>query len=92
MTFKFDDDLAGMYKLGKERITKRENTPPVCVVKLDSDFTLSFFIKSGGGQFYVWETGHHFINQDAVDKHKKSRMYRRRCSFNFIFRITFSHF
>lgn len=32
----------------------------------------------GGGQFYVWETGHHFINQDAVDKHKKCRMYRRR--------------
>ena len=32
----------------------------------------------GGGQFYVWQTGKHFISADAVDKHKKSRMYRRR--------------
>ena len=33
---------------------------------------------AGGGQFYVWETGRHFISADAVMKHKKSRMYRRR--------------
>lgn len=32
----------------------------------------------GGGQFYCVETGRHFINKDSLDKHKKSRMYRRR--------------
>jgi len=26
----------------------------------------------------VWQTGKHFISADAVDKHKKSRLYRRR--------------
>ena len=32
----------------------------------------------GGGQFYVWETGKHFIDADSVKKHKASRMFRRR--------------
>ena len=32
----------------------------------------------GGGQFYVWETGKHFVSLDAAQKHKKSRMFKRR--------------
>ena len=32
----------------------------------------------GDGQFYVWETGKHFVSLDAAQKHKKSRMFKRR--------------
>mmetsp|Transcript_28237 Transcript_28237/g.45437 ORF Transcript_28237/g.45437 Transcript_28237/m.45437 type:complete len:121 (-) Transcript_28237:1690-2052(-) len=32
----------------------------------------------GGGKFYCVETGKHFIDQQALDAHKKSKVYKRR--------------
>mmetsp|Transcript_37912 Transcript_37912/g.121635 ORF Transcript_37912/g.121635 Transcript_37912/m.121635 type:complete len:125 (-) Transcript_37912:1171-1545(-) len=32
----------------------------------------------GGGQFYCVETGKHFVDQGALDAHRKSRAFRRR--------------
>lgn len=32
----------------------------------------------GGGQFYVWETDSHFIDEEAMNNHKKTREYKRR--------------
>ena len=45
--------------------------PLVAKVAFDDDLP-------GGGQFYVWETGKHFIDAEAMGKHKKTRMYKRR--------------
>ena len=33
---------------------------------------------AGGGQFYCVETGKHFLDQHALDSHKKSREFKRR--------------
>lgn len=33
----------------------------------------------GGGQFFCFETGMHFIDAKALADHKKSRYYKRRC-------------
>ena len=33
----------------------------------------------GGGQFYCVETGKHFQDSKALEDHKKSRYYKRRC-------------
>jgi hypothetical protein len=33
----------------------------------------------GGGQFYCVETGKHFADAKALEDHKKSRYYKRRC-------------
>jgi bud site selection protein 20 len=32
----------------------------------------------GGGQFYCVETGKHFINSEALEKHKKTKFFKRR--------------
>jgi len=32
----------------------------------------------GGGLYYCVETARHFISQDALDKHKKSKQYKQR--------------
>ena len=33
----------------------------------------------GGGRFYCPETAKHFINQQALDAHKKTKAYKKRC-------------
>lgn len=33
----------------------------------------------GGGQFYCAETGKHFVDAKALEDHKKSRYYKKRC-------------
>ncbi|KAJ8598782.1 hypothetical protein CTAYLR_010181 [Chrysophaeum taylorii] len=32
----------------------------------------------GGGQFYCVETGRHFVDENALEAHKKTRFYKRR--------------
>lgn len=33
----------------------------------------------GGGRFYCAETARHFISQAALDGHKKTKMFKKRC-------------
>lgn len=33
----------------------------------------------GGGRFYCVETARYFVSQDALDKHKLSKQFKKRC-------------
>lgn len=49
----------------------REEERGKSVVALDEDLP-------GGGQFYCVETGRHFVDEKALESHKKTRAYKRR--------------
>ena len=66
--FEWDDDLPGAR--ARARAVSRSRVPRVARSQIRD--------AAGGGQFYCVETGKHFLDQHALDSHKKSREFKRR--------------
>jgi bud site selection protein 20 len=61
------DDLAKRQKIAGEAEAETKAEPKV----FDEDLP-------GGGLYYCVETARHFMSQDALDKHKKSKQFKQR--------------